>query len=103
MKILDAKENIKLYRAYRLGVYRSTKVRLIVAKFAYFTDREKVRASAKTFSDTHFGVAEQFPREIMETRQKLVPVMKRDGDEGKEAYIKVDELYINKQLYRGHD
>ncbi|XP_060589483.1 uncharacterized protein LOC132744721 [Ruditapes philippinarum] len=103
MKIFDAKENIKLHRAHRLGVYRSTKVRPIVAKFAYFPDRERVRASAKTLSGTHFVVAEQFPREIMETRRKLVPIMKKAHDEGKEAYIKVDKLYINKQLYRGHD
>ncbi|XP_060551565.1 uncharacterized protein LOC132713112 [Ruditapes philippinarum] len=103
MKILAAIENIKLHRAHRLGVYRSTKVRPIVAKFAYFPDRERVRASAKTLSGTQFGVAEQFPREIMETRRKLVPIMKKARDEGKEAYIKVDKLYINKQLYRGHD
>ena len=36
-------------------------------------------------------------------RQKLVPILKKARDEGKDADIKVDKLYINKQLYRGYD
>ncbi|KAH3844722.1 hypothetical protein DPMN_086984 [Dreissena polymorpha] len=34
----------------------------------------------------------------MEKRRKLVPIMRVARSEGKEAYIKVDRLFINKQL-----
>lgn len=47
-----------------------------------------------------YGISQQFPKEIMETRRKLIPIMKAARDSGKEAYMVVDKLYIDKQLYR---
>ncbi|XP_053396035.1 uncharacterized protein LOC128556130 [Mercenaria mercenaria] len=100
MKIENAKQEIKLHRAHRVGKYNNTKVRPIVAKFAYFPDRERVKMAAKALAGTPYGVGEQFPKEIVDTRKRLVPIMKKARDEGKDAFIKVDKLYINKQLYR---
>ena len=40
------------------------KPRVIVAKFTYFKDRERVRKLAKRLKGTNFGVQEQFPEEI---------------------------------------
>ena len=45
-------------------------------------------------------ISQQFPRGILEKRLELVPIMKAAHDNGKEAYIVVDKLYIDKTLYR---
>ena len=95
----NASRDIKLHRAHRMGKFNNSKVRPIVAKFAFYPDREKVRKSAGKL-DTNFGISQQFPKEIMETRRKLVPVMKDARQKGHDAYIVVDKLYIDKQLYR---
>jgi hypothetical protein len=66
LKTNDAKSNIKLHRAHRIGKYSHQKIRPIVAKYAYFPDREKVRKSSKQLNRTPFGISEQFPREIID-------------------------------------
>ena len=38
--------------------------RIIVAKFTYFKDRERVRKSAKRLKGTNYGNQEQFSEEI---------------------------------------
>jgi len=99
LHIENAKENIKIHRAHRVGAFRQDKVRPIVAKFAFFPDKEKVRKAANQLKGTPFGIAEQYPPEVMEKRRKLVPIMKAARAEGKLAYITVDRLFINKRLY----
>ena len=46
LEIENASRDIKLHRAHRMGRYTPTKVRPIVAKFAYYPDRELVRKNA---------------------------------------------------------
>ena len=82
------------------GKYDQSKIRPIVAKFAYYPDREKVRKNAGKLKNTNYGISQQFPREIMDTRKKLVPIMKAARAKGQDAYIAVDKLYIDKTLYR---
>ena len=65
--------HIKLHGAHRMGRFNPTKVRPIVAKFA---DRERVRKSAGKLKNTSYGISQQFPKEIMDKRRKLVPIMK---------------------------
>ena len=101
LEIQNAKNEIKLHRAHRIGRYNPSKVRPIVAKFAFYPDREKVRRNANKLKDTSYGISQQFPREIMDTRKKLVPIMKEARSSGKDAYINVDKLYINNELYTG--
>ena len=100
-EIEKATTEIKLHRTHRMGRFSPTKTRPIVAKFAYYTDREKVRKSANKLKNTSYGISQQFPKEIMDTRRKLVPIMKEARGKGQDAYIVVDKLYIDKQLYRG--
>ena len=76
LEIENTKRDIKLHRAPRMGRYSPSKVRPIVAKFAYYPDRELVRKSAGKLKDTDFGISQQFPKDIMDTRKKLVPIMK---------------------------
>lgn len=101
LEIPNAKTEIKLHRAHRVGRYNPTKIRPIVAKFVYYPDREKVRRNANKLKDKNRGIGQQFPKEIMEKRKKLVPIMKKAREDGQEAYISVDKLYIDKKLYTG--
>ena len=101
LEIENANRDIKLHRAHRMGKFDPSKIRPIVAKFAYYPDRENVRKNAGKLRGKAIGISQQFPREIMEKRRKLVPVMKEAHENGKDTYIAVDKLYIDKRLYRG--
>ena len=91
---------MKLHRAHMIGAYNTDKIRPIVAKFMYYPDREQVRKSSFRLKDTTYGIVEQFPRDVMDTRRKLIPIMLKVRQEGKDAFIRVDKLYITRQLYR---
>ena len=103
LKIANATTDIRIQRAHRIGEYNTAKTRPIVVKFAFYPDRERVRQAARQVKDSSIGVSEQFPKEVMETRRKLIPIMLKAREEGKDAYIRVDKLFINKRLYRGGD
>ena len=68
LKITHAKQ-ILIHRAHRMGRYQRTKTRLIVAKFAYFPNREEIRKAAKNFEGTNYSIGQQFPKEIQERRR----------------------------------
>lgn len=100
LAIENASTDIKLHRAHRMGRYNPSKIRPIIAKFAFFPDRERVRKNAGKLKDTNFGISQQYPKEIMDTRRKLVPIMKAARGNQQDAYIVVDKLYIDKVLYK---
>lgn len=47
-----------------------------------------------------YGISQQFPAEVMSTRRQLVPIMLDVRKQGKDAFIKVDKLFINGRLFR---
>ena len=98
-KIENAMSEMKIHRAHRIGRFQIGKVRPIVAKFMYYPDRERVRLSADKLARP-LGISQQFPQEVVETRRRLLPIMKGAKRNGKEAYLSVDKLYIDGQLYR---
>ena len=107
-KLYDLMENelglqnaraIQFHRVHRVGRYNRTKTRPIVAKFAFYPDRERVRAAAKNLEGTNYSIGQQFPKEIQDRRRRLVPLMKKAKGEGKPAYISVDKLYIDGTQY----
>ena len=102
MKIANARINIKLHRVHRIGRYASGNTQPIVAKFAYYPDREQVRKSAQVLRDagSAYAVSQQYPKEVQERRRALVPITKQARLNGSEAYLVVDKLYIDKHLYR---
>ena len=101
LKIDNATQNIQLQRAHRIGPYKSDKTRPIVAKFSDYLDSKKVRRAAKALKGTTYGISEQFPKEVVEQRRKLVPIMLQARKDGKEAYLRMDKLCISNHLYRG--
>ena len=90
---------IKFDRVHRIGKYDASKTRPVVASF--FQEREMVRKSAKNLEGTQYSVGQQFPKEIRAKRKELLPTMKRLKDEGQNAYLSVDKLYVDGKLYKG--
>lgn len=101
LKIPHAKQ-IPIHRAHRMGRYQHTKTRPIVAKFAFYPNREEIRKSAKNLEGTQYSISQQFPREIQERRRQLVPILKDAKSKGQKAHIAVDKLYIDGKLYKGN-
>ena len=101
MKI-DENQEIEIERAHRIERKRDDgKPRPIVVKFLRYQDKEYVRKSAYLLKGTRIGIAEQFPKEIAETRKRLYPIMKKAKQDGNTAKLVKDKLYINGQRYRG--
>ena len=89
-------------RVHRIGKFNSnnSKPRPLIAKFTFHKDKDFVLAQAKNLHGTTFAVARDFPKEIVEKRKILVPILKDAKKSGHNANLVYDNLYINGQLYR---
>jgi hypothetical protein len=108
-------EDIVFARVHRLGRKmfdnsgKQLRPRPIVAKFDMMSQREIVRLSANSLFNSTFSIREQFPTEIEERRKRLYPVMRRAKDDGQNAHLVRDKLFVNGQLitnsrdYAGRD
>ena len=93
--------NISFERVHRMrekqtGANRHSakKPKLIVAKFNFFKERERVRKSAKMLKGTNFSIQEQFPEEIEKRRKPLYPLLKAARQADKRASLVKDRLYV---------
>ncbi|CAC5393962.1 unnamed protein product [Mytilus coruscus] len=100
---LKMETTVDFHRAHRFGKeteFRDrkdgsrTKTRPIVCRFKSYKDREIVRSSAKELKGTHYGIQEQFPKEINDKRKMLWPYFKQ-AKEDEKAYLKRDKLFID--------
>lgn len=99
LKIPNAQQ-IPIHRAHRMGRYQRTKTRPIVAKFAFYPNREEIRKAARNLEGTQYSISQQFPKEIQDRRRQLVPILKDAKAKGQKAHIAVDKLYIDGRFYR---
>ena len=101
MGIENARYTIKVKQARRLGKFDPAKTRPILVEFQNFGDREIVRKACPNLKDTDYGVSQQFTREVVLKRRKLLPILKTARNEKKKAFLSFDKLYINGELYTG--
>ena len=101
----DIVKNITFHRVHRIGPPRkdSKYPRPIVAKFEHFKQKVQIQGRCRELKGTHFGVNDQFPKEILQRRQKLHPIRKEMLKKGHKSILIVDKLYIDGQLYRNKD
>ena len=99
LKVPFAKQ-IPIHRAHRMGRFQRNKTRPIIAKFAYYPNREDIRKAAKNLDGTQYSIGQQFPKEIQDRRRQLVPILKDAKSKGQRAHIAVDKLYIEGKLYQ---
>ncbi|XP_068674397.1 myosin heavy chain, striated muscle-like [Montipora foliosa] len=98
----DSKE-ISFERVHRIGKSNSnnSKPRPLIAKFTIHKNgKELVLAQAKNLRGTNFAIARDFPKEIVEKRKLLVPILKDAKKSGHDAKLIHDKLYNNGQLHR---
>ena len=71
----------------RVGQFSGGKVRPIVVKFHYYTDREKIRQAAFAAADelkaANLGIGAQIPKKVRDARKPLYPIMKKAKEDGK--------------------
>ena len=99
----DAK-SIQIEKAYRFGkrnLNGPTKPRPIVVKCTDIKDRAAVKNSSNRLKNTKYGISPHYPREMVEPRKKLVPIMLNERKNGKTAYIVGDKLFTNGSLWKG--
>ncbi|CAG2247635.1 unnamed protein product [Mytilus edulis] len=93
---LNILDNIKFHVVHRLRPRQDGKPRTIVAKFERRKDRDRVlKAARDNLKDTHYSIYEQFPNEIMERRNILWPIFKREQRAGRRVRFKEDKLYVD--------
>ena len=94
LKIEDTK-SIQIEKAYRLGKCKNgpTKRRPIVAKLQILRIEQRVKNSSNRLRNTKYGISPYYPREMVERRKKLVPIMLNERKNGKTAYIVGDKLH----------
>ena len=89
-------------RAHRVDQKAGSKVRPIVLKFHYYTEREKVRQTFN-FTDklksSNHRVGVQLSKKIRDAKKPLYSVMKKAKDEGQHVKFVGKKLYINGKEY----
>ncbi|CAB1312304.1 unnamed protein product, partial [Coregonus sp. 'balchen'] len=58
-----------------------------------------IKSRGRELKGSKFGLNDQFPREINERRKKLYPVQRQQRERGKRAFLIVDILFIDGQLF----
>ncbi|KAJ8390532.1 hypothetical protein AAFF_G00103290 [Aldrovandia affinis] len=77
--------------------------RVIVAKFDFFKQKEEIKRKSKELKGSKFYVSDQFPKEILDRRKKLYPILNENWKLDRRVTLVVDWLYIEGQLYRNKE
>lgn len=96
----DTVNQITFYRVYRLGSRSDKSPRPIIVKVEHYKHKELIKSRGKELRGTHYGLNDQFPREINERRKVLYPIFKQHRQNNKRANLVVDKLYTEGQLHR---
>ncbi|KAK3095745.1 hypothetical protein FSP39_018472 [Pinctada imbricata] len=92
---LELTQDFNFERVHRIGREQGHRPRAIVAKFTSFKQREIVRKSGPKLKGKRYGINEQFPKDVMDTRRSLLPIFRDAKRQGKEAKLVVDKLYVS--------
>ena len=94
--------DISFERVHRIGKSSLShqKPRPIIAKLTFHKDKKICPISDRNLRDTNFAIARDFPKEIVEKRKLLVPILKDAKKNGDDARLIYDKLYINGQLHK---
>lgn len=82
----------------RIGKPNEGKIRPILVAFLAFRIRNIILKNKKKIKGTPQYVTEDFPKEVMITRKKLIPELIKAREQGKFAIIKYDKLIIKGKI-----
>ena len=99
---IENAESLQIVSCYRKGVPPSTNAgasapgrpRAVFCKFHSFGDRQKIWKAKTKLRGTQYAVQEDFPKEILERRKVLLPIMFAARRMKYTAYLTVDKLHI---------
>ena len=94
-------EKVNIVRAHRVGKTTGKQPRTILCKFHFFKDRENVMAKKHNLPQG-LRITEDFPPEIDARRRILMPIYiaaRKHDNPTIDAKLRVDKLYINKQVF----
>lgn len=93
-------EDIKFVRWHRYGRSYGNKPRAVMVKFHFFPDKERVWDARKELKNTDIWVSEDFPVEIKNRRQVLMPIYRAAlRTEGVTASLNRDRLFLNGNMF----
>lgn len=96
-------ENFLFDRVHRVG-RKSGKPRPIVAKFHYYSERERVRQASFNYGEqlkaANMGVGAQLPKDIRDARKPLYSAMKKAKSDGKNVKFVGKKLLIEGEEYK---
>ena len=95
MEQMQFTEIRRLGNTHRLNAQRKTLV-----KFANVQDREKVRKLKDKLKDSDEFIHELYPKEVVDERKRLIPHGLRAGQDGKQAWISYNILYVNREVVK---
>ena len=102
LNIPDARHNIKIDRAHRIGLFDITKKRPILVKFNFSQDKTLIKKCAYSeLKDTQYRVSDQYPNAIQDRRKALIPHLIKARGDNKKAVLSYDKLYIDGILFTG--
>jgi chromosome segregation ATPase len=100
---MDNTQDFEIDRAHRIGKQRTGAIRPIVVKFHKYEIKERIRSKSYERRDAlklaNVNVREQWPKEMMERRRQLYPVMNEARLKGNTTRLVRDKLYINNREY----
>ena len=95
-EVMNIEQDIKFQVVHRLRPRKDNKPRSIIAKFERRKDRDFILENApKTLQTTNYSVYEQLPKELMERRNELWPIYKREKRLGNKCKFRGDVLIVN--------
>ena len=92
-------EQMQFIEIRRLGNNRRpNSQRKILVKFASVQDREKVKKLKDKLKGSDEFIHELFPKEVVDEHKRLISHMLRARQDGKEAWISYNKLYVNREI-----
>lgn len=98
-------ENLKLPNVDRITIERAhrmpavKKPNPIIVKFQSLNDRDRVWAVKHMLRNTKVIMTEDYPKEYVDRRRILLPIMHRAKELGHQASVKQDKLIIDDKVY----
>lgn len=80
---------------YRIGKRENSKNRPIIIKFLARRKAIETISSRKNLKGSKIYISEDLPKEVIEKRKQLMPILKKHKAEGKRVMFKYDKLFVD--------
>jgi len=101
LKIAEERaKNIQFEKVQRIS-RAGFRPRGIIGCFSDMRDKDNVKSCRGHLKDTGYYMHDQYPREVVPYRKKLLPLVKKAKDDNKDVYIRYNKLIVAGRVYTG--